>query len=307
MRDQEILKEKDVTSESIYLNRRSILKAMGFGLVAGASSLSRLLEAHAAEKLDGRPVTSEKVITTYNNFYEFSLDKSEVHENVGKFKITPWEIEVAGLIRNPMKLDLSNLIKKVKIEERIYRFRCVEAWSMVIPWQGFALADLVKLADPKPEAKFIKFTSFYDESATPNFKALATYPWPYTEGLTIEEARHPLALLATGLYGKPLPKQNGAPIRLVVPWKYGFKGIKSIRKIEFVSQQPVGLWEKLAPSEYGFYANVNPEVPHPRWSQATERVVDGSLFTKKIPTLKFNGYEKEVASLYKGLDLKKYF
>ncbi|NUN04573.1 MAG: protein-methionine-sulfoxide reductase catalytic subunit MsrP [Bdellovibrio sp.] len=317
------IKESDVTPEDIYFNRRTLLKAAalgGLGLVAAQTipeawakaELKKLsYKTNALYKVSepDRPLTKEDLATSYNNFYEFSLDKSEVAKKVEAWKVqTPWKIEVKGLKGPDKTLDVDDLAKLVGgLEERIYRFRCVEAWSMVVPWTGFPLAELIKKLEPSPKAKFVKFQTFAEQKIGTNMKNLPYYPWPYTEGLTMEEALHPLAFIATGMYGHELPKQNGAPIRLVVPWKYGFKSIKSIVKIEFTEQQPMGLWEKLASSEYGFYANVNPKVEHPRWSQATERVLDGKFFPTKIPTLMFNGYEKEVASLYKGLDLTKNF
>jgi methionine sulfoxide reductase catalytic subunit len=252
----------------------------------------------------GRLLTDEKYATGYNNFYEFSLDKKEVADKVKPWTIGDWSVETLGLIKKPKKWKVDELIKKFPQEERIYRLRCVEAWTMVLPWIGFPLSLWLKEMGVDSSAKYVKFTSAADRKQMPNVTSLPDYPWPYTEGLTIEEAMHPLTLIAVGLYGKKLPKQNGAPIRLVVPWKYGFKSIKSIAKIELVKEQPKTLWNALAPTEYGFYANVNPEVDHPRWSQGSERVIDGSFIPKRIPTLKFNGYEKEVASLYKGLDLK---
>ncbi len=301
-----------VTPEEVYLNRREILQTLGF-IGAGAIASSLLSEkaraaANQAYTVNDpvRPITKEELATSYNNFYEFSLDKKGVKEIASKWKRpAKWKIEVSGLIEKPMTLDLDEMLKSMTVEDRTYRFRCVEAWSMVLPWRGIPLAEVVARAKPKPEAKYIKFVTHVDEKAMPNIKNMNYYPWPYTEGLTIEEAKHPLALLATGLYGKPLQNQNGAPIRLVVPWKYGFKSIKSIDKIEFVDKAPKSLWQSLASDEYGFYANVNPDVSHPRWSQARETRIDGSFIPRKISTLKFNGYEKEVASLYTGLDLKK--
>lgn len=319
------LTENDVTPEEIFLNRRQIMKAGGLAAALGLVGLRNLPEAWGKEegkKLvykknslyqvsdKDRPLTKESLSTSYNNFYEFSLDKGEVQEKVKPWKIqSPWKIEIGGLKGGAKKtFDIDGLSKLAGgLEERIYRFRCVEAWSMVVPWTGFALADLIKKLDIDPKAKYVRFESFGDQKVWPEMKKLPYYPWPYVEGLTLEEAKNPLALIATGLYGKELPKQNGAPIRLVVPWKYGFKSIKSIVKIDFVETRPVGLWEKLASSEYGFYANVNPHVDHPRWSQASERVLNGSFFPTIIPTLMYNGYEKEVAGLYKGLDLKKNF
>lgn len=260
-------------------------------------------------KVDDLALTKEELATSYNNFYEFSLEKNEVKKKVERWTLSPeWKIEVAGLVELKKTFSVEELCDLAGgNEERVYRFRCVEAWSMVVPWTGFSLAALVEKLKPTKGAKFVKFQTFADSKIGTNMSGLSGYSWPYTEGLTLEEARHPLSLIATGMYGKPLPKQNGAPLRLVVPWKYGFKSIKSIVKIEFTDQQPKTLWNESASNEYGFYANVNPNVPHPRWSQATERVLDSSFIPKRKPTLMFNGYEKEVASLYTGLDLKKYF
>ena len=292
-----------VTPEEVYLKRRDFLAASGF---VGASLLLRQAGAAAYSVNDpDRPVTKEEYATGYNNYYEFSLDKKEVRGAAEKWKRPDlWNIKIDGLVEKPFTLELSSFLKKTAIEDRTYRFRCVEAWSMVLPWRGFPLAKLIEEAKPKPGAKFVRFVTYIDRKAMPNIVGMPHYPWPYTEGLTIEEAKHPLAFMATGLYGKPLQNQNGAPIRLVVPWKYGFKSIKSIAAIEFVTDQPKTLWQQLAPSEYGFYANVNPDVSHPRWSQAKETRIDGSFFPTKLKTLRFNGYEEQVASLYKGLDLK---
>jgi len=254
-------------------------------------------------------LTKEGVATSYNNFYEFSLEKGEVKTKVESWKLDPdWSVEVGGLVENKKSYKVQELVEMAGgLEERVYRFRCVEAWSMVVPWAGFPLANLIEKLKPKASARYVRFQTFADKKIGPNIGGLSGYPWPYTEGLTIEEAKHPLTLIATGMYGKPLPKQNGAPIRLVVPWKYGFKSIKSIVKIDFVENQPKTLWNELAPKEYGFYANVNPKVDHPRWSQASERILDTSFFPKRQETLMFNGYEKEVARLYNGLDLAKNF
>lgn len=303
-----------ITPEHIFLNRRrfmqlSIAAGAGLALPAPLRAAQSFFPAKPNEtyKLSGT-LTKESVATSYNNFYEFSLEKNEVKTKVEKWQVaSPWQVEIAGLVEKPRTLTLDDLIALAGggLEERVYRFRCVEAWSMVVPWTGFPLQRLVEKLKPKKAAKYVKFTTFGDKKIGTNIASLPQYPWPYTEGLTLEEAMHPLSLLATGMYGKPLPKQNGAPLRLVVPWKYGFKSIKSIVKIEFTEKQPATLWSSLAPSEYGFYANVNPKVDHPRWSQATERILDDSFFPKRKPTLLFNGYEKEVAGLYKGLDLAK--
>ncbi len=310
------LPDSAVTPERIYLGRRHFLKTLGFGLAGVALLRENIFAATAGfpsklnpdYRLADLTLTKENAILGYNNFYEFSYSKEGVRVEANKgWKTEPWKLEIGGLIAKPLTFDVNELVKKIGgIEQRNYRHRCVEAWSMVVPWDGFPLRKLIALAEPKSEARFVKFTSFYDPNVATN-QSDSRFTWPYVEGLTIDEAQHELAFLATGIYGKPLANQNGAPIRLVVPWKYGFKGIKSITRIEFTSEQPQTLWNLATPSEYGFYANVNPNVDHPRWSQARERVIGGSIFEGKKPTLMFNGYEKEVAALYKGLDLKKNF
>ncbi len=307
-----------VTPEALYrlTQRRDFLKTAGVGLAGAAffrsaPLLSAATAGFPAKENPAFPAaklkpTAEDYITSYNNFYEFGTGKDEpkVFANKG-WKTDPWTIELAGLVNKPAKFDVNELVKKIGgIEERVYRFRCVEAWSMVIPWDGFPLAKLIALADPKPEAKFVKFTSFNDPNSAPGQRQ-ANLDYPYVEGLRMDEAAHELAFMATGLYGKPLPNQNGAPIRLVTPWKYGFKNIKSVVKIEFTTTQPKNTWNIMQAGEYGFYANVNPKVDHPRWSQASERIIGGGLFSGSQATLMFNGYEKEVAPLYKGLDLVK--
>jgi sulfoxide reductase catalytic subunit YedY len=311
-----MLPNSAVTREEHYLRRREFLRVFGLGLAASALLPQGAFAASSgfpdsinpAFKLDGVKLTPEDSVTSYNNFYEWGFAKDEPKELANRgWKTEPWSLEVGGLCANPAKIDIGGLIKLVGgIERRNYRHRCVEAWSMVIPWDGFRLAKVVDLAQPKPEAKYVKFTSFFDPANCPAQRGNAL-PWPYTEGLTIAEARNELAFLATGLYGKPLRNQNGAPIRLVVPWKYGFKGAKSLVKIEFVTEQPKTTWNEMAPNEYGFYANVNPNVDHPRWSQASERIIGGGFFSGKQPTLMFNGYEKQVAHLYAGMDLRKNF
>ena len=312
------LSESAVTAESIYRlrNRRDFLKTLGVGL-AGATLVPRALLAATAGFPDKEnPLypasalkpTAYEYITSYNNFYEFGTGKDDpaVYANKG-WKTDAWTVELSGLIRAPGKFDVNELIKKLGgIEQRVYRHRCVEAWSMVVPWDGFPLAKLVALADPKPEAKYLKFTSFLDPKSAVGQQD-SHFGWPYVEGLRLDEANHELAFIATGIYGKAIPNQNGAPLRLVTPWKYGFKGIKSIVKIEFTDTAPYNTWQRLAPNEYGFYANVNPTVDHPRWSQASERVIGGGIFSGRQTTLMFNGYEKQVARLYKGLDLTQNF
>lgn len=317
------LRESAVTPERDYLARprprRDFLKTLGLG-AAGAAGLALtppLLRA-ATEGFPSRPnpdfaagglkLTSEEDITSYNNFYEFGLDKADPKPRSRGWKTEPWTVELAGLCRHPQKLDVNDLVKRMGgCEQRVYRFRCVEAWSMVIPWDGFPLAKLVALADPKPEAKFLQMTTILDPKNIPGQRGSAL-EWPYLEGLRLDEATHELSFIATGLYGKPIPNQNGAPLRLVVPWKYGFKGVKSIVKFEFTAKQPRNTWNVMAPHEYGFFANVNPNVDHPRWSQASERIIDGSsLRVRRQKTLLFNGYEKQVAGLYQGMNLERFY
>ncbi|MBV9645387.1 MAG: protein-methionine-sulfoxide reductase catalytic subunit MsrP [Verrucomicrobia bacterium] len=310
------LPDSAVTSQSNYVGRRQFLRTCGLGLAAGALLPSVAPAAtfgfpdslNAAESLPGVKLTPYDNILAYNNFYEWGLEKGDPKENSNNgWKTEPWTIEIGGMCTKPGKYDVDDFIKAVGgIEQRNYRHRCVEAWSMVIPWDGFALSKVVAMAQPKPEAKYLQFTSFMDPKNCPAQRS-QDFPWPYTEGLTLPESTNELAFLATGIYGKPLLNQNGAPIRLVVPWKYGFKGAKSLVRIDFVAQQPKTLWNQMAPNEYGFYANVNPGVDHPRWSQKTERIIGAGFFGGRQPTLKFNGYEKEVAGLYAGLDLRQNF
>jgi sulfoxide reductase catalytic subunit YedY len=296
-----------ITPEGVYLHRRDFLRAMGHvggGLLAARAAFGAeppatpVLGAKRNPDFDPKlRLSDEKVVTSYNNFYEFSTSKTRVKDLVGGFKVEPWPLEITGLCERPMKLDLSEIVREFPQEERVYRFRCVEAWSMVVPWTGFPLSKLVEKAGPKAGAKFLKFTTAERPDEMPGLRRLSDYPWPYTEGLRMDEAMHPLVLLATGLYGKPLPKQNGAPVRVVVPWKYGYKSIKSVVRIEFTARQPATLWETLNPVEYPFESNVDPAVPHPRWSQANERMVDTG---DRIPTTYLNGYADQVAGLYPG-------
>ena len=248
-------------------------------------------------QVNDRGMTASKLAYEYNNFYEFTLNKTAVCESSKDFPTYPWELQVEGLVENPQTLNLDEIMETFTLEERVYRFRCVERWAMVVPWSGFPLHQLIDLVQPTSEARFVRFTSFYDPSIMISARSLSAYPWPYTEGLRMDEARHDLCFLAVGLYGAPLPPQNGAPIRMVVPWKYGYKGAKSLVKIEFVAEQPDTFWNTLAPNEYPFESNVDPGVPHPRWSQAMERLLGESADT---PTLKYNGYAAEVASLYES-------
>ena len=306
----------EITPEHIYLSRREFMKSMGFATASalvlaacgGKDPSGALSETEETGSFDvsattdelGNELTPYESITNYNNYYEFSTDKEQVARLAKDFVTSPWTVEVGGLVNNPQTFDVDDLLKMFTQQERIYRLRCVEGWSMVIPWIGFPIADLLKKVEPASEAKFVRFETLYDPSQMPGQNS-RWYDWPYVEGLRLDEAMNDLAILATGLYEKPLPPQDGAPIRLVVPWKYGFKSIKSIVKIDLVSEMPVSLWMEAAPHEYGFYANVNPEVDHPRWSQASERRIGGF---GRIPTLKFNGYEEEVAYLYEGMDLR---
>ena len=325
------LTEQQVTDEKVYRGRRQLLKSMGF--VGATALLSR--SAHAdlfglfndepKEKFAVAPLdfkadsqnaalklTPVDKVTQYNNFYEFGTKKSDPFENAQHFKVNPWQLKVGGEVDKALTLDYDDLLKSFPLEERIYRLRCVEAWSMVVPWIGFPLASLLKKAGVGSKGNFVKFTTLHDPKQMPGQASRIIgggIDYPYVEGLRIDEAMHPLTILAVGLYGKTLPPQNGAPIRLVVPWKYGFKSIKSIVNIELTERQPVNTWQQLIPSEYGFYANVNPEVDHPRWSQASERLITGGglLARNRIPTQMLNGYADEVGHLYKGMDLRKHY
>jgi len=316
------IKSSEITPEHVYLSRRDFLKSMG--IVAGTAALlaacapdqsttattaptsdaSNMTDSPAevasstSDEL-GDPLNSFEDISTYNNYYEFSTDKQAVAELAEGYPTSPWEVQVGGLVENPKTFSIDDL-KAFEIEERIYRMRCVEAWSMVIPWNGFPLSKLLDVVQPKAEAKFVRFETIHDTEGMPGFKRNPFYQWPYIEGLRMDEAMNDLTLMATGLYGKDMLPQNGAPIRLVVPWKYGFKSIKSIVKIDLVDTMPFSLWMAAAPHEYGFFANVNPKVDHPRWSQGSERRI-GELGRRE--TLMFNGYEAEVAHLYAGMDL----
>lgn len=305
----------EITPESIYTERRRFIKTLGIASVA--TGLGFVAHAHANQ---ARPLSSyiktpwgndEKLtpyedVTSYNNFYEFGVSKSDPSQNSKSLKISPWTLSFEGAIASPKKIGIEDLIKIAPTEERIYRMRCVEGWSMVIPWLGIPLKAVIDWAKPLASAKYIEFISESDQSMMPGTRS-GLLDWPYTEALRMDEATHPLTILAVGLYGKSLLNQNGAPLRLVVPWKYGFKGAKSIVKIRFSETMPVTTWMKASPREYGFYANVNPNVDHPRWSQATERRIGGGLFQSRIKTKMFNGYLEEVGSLYSGMDLVKNF
>ncbi len=296
----------EITPADIYRDRRRVLAQAGGLTLAAALPTSSARAATAFGPLAASPLsttetpTSRRAVTTYNNFYELGTDKSDPAENIHRLKPSPWTLRIEGLVNKPRSLGIDELLRLVPPEERIYRMRCVEGWSMVIPWVGIPLGSLLKLVEPQGSAKYVEFVSHYDRATMTR----GVLDWPYTEGLRLDEARHPLTILAVGLYGEVLPVQNGAPVRLVVPWKYGFKGAKSLVAIRFVERQPVTAWMKAGPSEYGFYSNVNPEVDHPRWSQATERRI-GEFSKRK--TLMFNGYADQVASLYTGMDLRRNF
>lgn len=298
------LSERLVTPESAFGNRRAFLRRLGF---AGAGALALRWPLSAADANSAYPakrnpsfnpgwrLTNERLAANYNNFYEFSLDKEEVAPLSQRLTLRPWPIEIGGLCDKPMTLDAEELAALFGLEERVYRFRCVEAWAMTVPWTGFPLSKLIEKAAPQSGAKFVRFVTLSRPAEMPGIQKMPRYPWPYHEGLRMDEALHPLTLMATGIYGKPLPRQHGAPIRLVVPWKYGYKSIKSVVKIEFVREQPATFWETLAADEYPFESNVNPKVPHPRWSQAFERVIDTD---ERVRTQPFNGYGDQVAKLY---------
>ncbi|WP_371377600.1 protein-methionine-sulfoxide reductase catalytic subunit MsrP [Thalassotalea aquiviva] len=326
--NQSKISENLVTDESVYQDRRRILKSLGYlGATSALLSATGTLPASAAEQpfktraltavrsnrsSNTDKLTPENKVISHNNFYEFGAQKHQPAENAQKFVVNPWTLSISGEVDNPITLDYEQLFTRFDIEERIYRLRCVEAWSMVIPWLGFPLAKLIKQAQPRSKAKYVAFETLYDPKQMPgqaNRFLGGGIDYPYVEGLRLDEAMHPLTLLSVGLYGKTLPPQNGAPIRLVVPWKYGFKSIKSIVGIKLVSKQPPTTWNLLAPNEYGFYANVNPNVAHPRWSQASERrLTGGGLFARnRIETQLFNGYQEEVGEMYKHLDLRKFY
>lgn len=292
------LKYSDATPKSDFLNRRQIMAGMaGAGLAAGlpARASAETLEPNSFED-----------IKSYNNFYEFGTDKGDPAANAGALTTKPWSIMIDGMVENPGKYSFSDVMDGMEIEERIYRFRCVEAWSMVVPWNGFELRDLLNKVGVKQGARYVSFETLVRPEEMVGQRS-GFIEWPYREGLRLDEAMNPLTLMATGIYGNAMPNQNGAPIRLVVPWKYGFKSIKSIVRISLTDRQPQSTWNMLQPREYGFYSNVNPGVDHPRWSQASERRIGGGIFAKRQPTLMFNGYQDEVASLYSGMDLRKNF
>ena len=315
----------EITPQTIYESRREWLKLMAGGAAgaalaswAGREALAQTPGPGKLAKLPGArstvpgslvmdKLTTYADATSYNNFYEFGTDKADPAQTAHTLKPRPWSVSIEGECAKPGVMDLDGLMKLAPMEERIYRLRCVEGWSMVIPWVGFSLAELIKRVEPNSRAKYVEFTSLADKAQMPGVRS-GVLDWPYTEGLRIDEAMHPLTLLTFGLYGEVLPNQNGAPVRVIVPWKYGFKSAKSLVKIRFVEKQPTSSWMRAAPQEYGFYSNVNPSVDHPRWSQASERRIgEGGFFAKKRPTLMFNGYEPQVGQLYAGMDLRRYY
>jgi methionine sulfoxide reductase catalytic subunit len=315
------LRDSAATPEAVFARRRTLLKAMGFGamLTPALMATAGFTAAASADeppdpsaglypvkrnpryKLD-RPITDPKYSENYNNFYEFGSDK-DIADDAQALKIRPWTVKIDGMVEKPAEIGIDDLLKKMPLEERLYRHRCVEAWSMAVPWSGFAMAALVGLAKPLGSAKYVRMETFLDAAEAPGQKQF-WYPWPYVEGVTMAEATNELAFMVTGMYGKPVPKQDGAPLRLALPWKYGFKSVKSIVRITFTDKQPPTFWETLGPDEYGFWANVNPDVAHPRWSQATERVIGSD---ERVPTVKWNGYGEFVAHLYDGLQDQKLF
>ena len=318
IRKPDPIRSSEITPKSVWANRRQFMAAAA--ALAGTAAVEgrRLLDPSAVEaatkigtvksplSTPGLTPTALKDITSYNNFYEFGTDKSDPSENAGKLKTYPWSVKIEGLVEKPRTVSIDDLAHFRPQEERVYRFRCVEAWSMVIPWAGYSLAELIKWAKPLPSAKYVQFLTLYDPEQMPLTRE-SGINWPYSEGLRMDEAMHPLTLLTFGLYGESLPNQDGGPVRIVVPWKYGFKSIKSIVTIRFVDKEPPTTWNELAPNEYGFYSNVNPNVDHPRWSQHSERVIGAPIWKQRQPTLMFNGYADQVASLYKSMDLTKFY
>jgi sulfoxide reductase catalytic subunit YedY len=302
------IRPSEITPRDVYFNRRTLMGAAAGLLLGAGASTTRAGQALKFRKnaafSTSEPVGSFEEITTYNNFYEFGTDKDEPAKTSGRFRAQPWSVTVSGEAGRTGRYTLEEILKPHPLEERIYRLRCVERWSMVIPWVGFPLADLIKRLEPTSRAKYVAFTTVLRPEEMPG-QRFPVLDWPYVEGLRMDEAMHPLTLLAVGLYGQVLPNQNGAPLRLVVPWKYGFKSIKSIVEIRFTEQQPPTSWNISAPQEYGFYANVNPKVNHPRWSQGKERRLGTGLFSPMQPTLEFNGYAEQVAGLYRGMDLRR--
>ena len=312
------LRYSDITPKQIFLNRRQILtgtSAVGISSLLPNSAYADTLNYTKTNYAVDAEITSKSDATSYNNFYEFGTGKNDPKNNASMMKISPWSVQINGLVDKPGDYDLDDILSGIGLEERIYRFRCVEAWSMVVPWIGFSLSKILNKVGVQPSAKYVAFETLNRPSEMVGIGANPRFPWPYVEGLRLDEAMNPLAMIATGMYGESLPNQNGAPLRLVVPWKYGFKSIKSIVRISLTDSQPETTWNKLAPQEYGFYSNVNPNVDHPRWSQASERVIGGSIFKLGSPlfsgskreTPMFNGYAGEVANLYSGMDLEKFY
>jgi methionine sulfoxide reductase catalytic subunit len=306
------IRPSDITPRAVYLNRRALMAGvagLAFGACVPSSAHADKLTTVASQLSTDEKPTDREYIASYNNYYEFGVDKGDPSENAHTLTTKPWTVKVDGLVGKPADYALEDFIKPSTLEDRIYRHRCVEAWSMVIPWVGFPLADVLKRAEPQGSAKFVAFETIMRPAEMPGQRGLfQPLDWPYVEGLRLDEATHPLTILAVGLYGETLPNQNGAPIRLVVPWKYGFKGIKSIVRISLVDHAPPTTWNIQNAHEYGFYSNVNPDVDHPRWSQKTERRIgEGGLLAKRRPTLPFNGYADQVANLYSGMDLRQYF
>ncbi len=317
--DSSSVSSSEITPRSTYMNRRAFMTAGAVG--AAALAVDRLAGVlrpdgvRADVKLNtvpsplsakGLTPTAYNDITHYNNFYEFGTDKGDPARYAGSLKTRPWSVAVEGLVKNKKTFDIDTLMKLRPLEDRVYRFRCVEAWSMVIPWVGYSLSEFIQQCEPLPSAKYVQFLSLADPKEEPGIRGVGL-DWPYSEGLRMDEAMHPLTLLTFGLYGETLPNQDGAPVRVIVPWKYGFKSAKSIVKVRFVDKQPRTTWNDMASNEYGFYSNVNPDVDHPRWSQKTERVIGAPIWKQRQATLMFNGYADQVASLYKGMDLKKYY
>jgi sulfoxide reductase catalytic subunit YedY len=295
------LTQADVTPRAMFMNRRQVMAGL-----AGAGLVGIAQKGSAEETPEGLTPNTWEEITSYNNYYEFGTRKDDPAKYAHTLVTEPWSVQIDGLVDRAGEYDFKDIMSEMTVEERIYRFRCVEAWSMVVPWNGFELADLLNMAGVQEGAKYVAFETAYRPDEMPGVQ-FPVLDWPYREGLRLDEAMHPLTIMATGIYDRPIPNQNGAPLRLVVPWKYGFKSIKSIVRITLTDVEPPTSWNMANPREYGFYSNVNPNVDHPRWSQASERTIGGGLFSKRIPTLMFNGYEAEVAGLYEGMDLSEYY
>ncbi len=315
MINKDCISENEITDPYVFSHRRKILKAIAASFVFGSSAISSLVNAEpnlsgltkAVTGLNSSDTTPFELVKNYTNYYEFGIDKKAPAKLAQNLQTDPWSLEITGEVEKPFILRLEDLISQQNLQEFVYRHRCVEGWSMVVPWIGFRLVDLLKQIKPLSTAKFVKFVSIYQPEAMPSQRNNQILEWPYVEGLRIDEAAHPLTILAIGMYGTVLPKQNGAPIRLVVPWKYGFKSIKAVVRIEFTKTPPLPTWHKTAPKEYGFYANINPSVPHPRWSQASEIRLGTRFFTPRRRTELFNGYGDQVASMYSNMDLRHFF